>query len=247
MRKANPFAYSVAVLGLLLLPACSDDPTRPPDTFSTDELVTELAVTPDHVHVYESLVTFSVSVVDPNGDPVTDFELLQVERRLTGNANWSLMEASLNGNLYVVTHTFEASGEYEIRVTGLRSSDSELVVLYEAAEPLHAVRPHAEAGGYRLELEPDPGHIHEGDTSTVRFWIQDEESRAGIPGLAPMIWVEEADGSLMEYQAQEGADGLYFADHTFTSAGPTDLGIRFVGIDQLGAEWSLEIEVHEAH
>lgn len=237
---------ALAVALLALTAACAEDPIEP-EGFATDELTTDLAITPDHVHIYETLVTFTVSVVDPDGAPVTDFEVVQVERRAVGGATWSVMEAALDGDFYVVDHTFEASGMYDIRVTGLRESDTDLVVLYEAPAPLEAVRVHEDVGGYHVELEPDPGHIHEGDSSDIRYWIVDEDTEVGITGLTPTIWVEESDGTTSEYAAAEGADGLYHASHAFSMAGTTVLGIRFIGSDQMEAEWSLEIEVHEAH
>lgn len=240
------------VRGIWMLPvlavtvaACDD--TTDPDVFATDELTTELAITPDHVHAFETLVTFTVSVTDPNGNPVTDFDVLQVERRLVGAATFSTMEAALDGDFYVVARKFEASGDYDIRVTGLRPSDTDLVVLHEETTPLHTVRPHGEAGGYRIELEPTPGHIHEGDASTIQFWVKDETTSAPISNLMPFIFVDEPVTGVSEYGAVEGAGGLYTAVHTFTDAGETDVGIRFTGTDAQQHEWSLPIEIHAAH
>lgn len=233
-------------LSLAFLPGCSDSPTGT-DGVSTEDLVATLAVTPDHVHIYENVVTFTVTVEDPDGDPVTDFDLVQVERRLVGDDSWQAVELDRDGSFYVGTHTFEVSGDYDIRVTGLRPSDTELVVLYESPQPLQAVRAHAEVGGYIVELEPDPGHIHEGDTPTVRFWILDPDDESPISGLDPTIRVEESDGALGEYSATEPDPGIYVADHTFGSAGTADVGIRFLGADEQEHEWSLEIEIHPAH
>jgi len=239
-------------MGNLLLAAavwmagCDNDPVAL-DGFSTEELTTELAITPDHVHVYETLVTFTVSVVDPDGGAVTDFDLLQVERRIAGTTTWSILEATRQGGFYAAEQRFEASGEYEIRVMGLRPSDDELVLLYEQPTLLNAVRPHADVDGYHLTLEPDPGHIHEGDTSDIRFWILDKDSEEPVSGLTATVWVEESDGTVSEYDGDEGADGLYHASHSFSQAGATVLGVRFVGADQQEHEWSLEMEVHEAH
>lgn len=244
MKRATVRAALFATL--LTIAGCGDDPVGP-DGFETDELTTELAITPDHVHVYETLVTFSVSVVDPDGAPVTDFDLLQVERRSNGATSWSGMEAGLQGNLYSAQSRFEASGEHQIRVTGLRPSDDELVVLYEQPSMLHAIRPHADVGGYHITLEPDPGHIHEGDTSDVRFWLVDEETSEPITGLTPTIWIEESDRGVSEYDGVEGAEGLYHASHDFLETGATTLGIRFIGGDDQEHDWSLEMEVHAAH
>ncbi|MGE0158365.1 MAG: hypothetical protein AB7T31_03070 [Gemmatimonadales bacterium] len=237
----------LAVIGLLSVAAaaCEDDPTNV--GFTTDELTADLAITPDHVHAFETMVTFTVAVTDPNGDPVTDFDVLQVERRKAPATTFSVMEATLAGDFYVVDHIFEGSGDYDIRVTGLRPGDADLVVLHEEATQLHTVRPHAEEGGRRIELEPNPGHIHEGDTSDVQFWLLDPTTRVGITGLTPTIFLDEPTGGVTEYAATEGADGLYHASHMFTEAGATAFGIRFMGTDAVEHEWSLDIEVHHAH
>jgi hypothetical protein len=78
--------------------ACGDS-TGP--GFATDELTTELAITPGHVHAFQTTVTFTVAVVDPDGNAVTDFDVLQVERRKVGAATFSVMEATLVGEFYV--------------------------------------------------------------------------------------------------------------------------------------------------
>jgi hypothetical protein len=237
----------LAALGLVsvVVGACDDDSTTP--GFTTGELTADLAITPDHVHAFETTVTFTVAVTDPSGDPVTDFDVLQVERRQAPATTFSVMEAALAGNFYVVEHIFEGSGDYDIRVTGLRPGDTDLVVLHEEPTPLHTVRPHGEEGGRRIELEPNPGHIHEGDTSDVQFWILDPTTRAGITGLTPTIFLDHPVAGLTEYAATEGAGGLYHASHMFTEPGATTFGIRFMGTDAVEHEWSLDIEVHHAH
>jgi hypothetical protein len=245
MRRISRRNWMIVPVVALTVAACDD--STAPTGYGTDELTTELAITPDHVHAFETLVTFTVSVTDPDGNPVTDFDVLQVERRLDGAASYSVMETELDGDFYVVERKFEASGDYDVRVQGLRASDAALVLLHEEETQLHAVRPHGEEGGYRLELEPDPGHIHEGDEATVQFWILDETTRDPITGMTPTIFIVEPVAGTSEYAAVEGAGGLYTAAHTFTDAGETDVGIRFTGTDALEHEWSLAIEVHEAH
>ena len=237
----------LALVTALAFGACGEDAVGP-EEFTTDQLTAELAITPDHVHTYENVVTFTVAVTDPNGDAVTDFDVLQVERRITGSGDaFRTMEATLSGDFYQVEHVFEASGEYDIRVTGLRASDTDLVVLHEEASPLHAVRAHAEAGGYRVEFGPDPGHIHEGDTSTIQFWILDETTRDPITGLTPDIFVVESVAGTTTYAAAEGADGLYHAGHTFNEVGPLEIGIEYTGLDAQQHEWTVPVEIHHAH
>jgi len=79
------------------------------------------------------------------------------------------------------------------------------------------------------------------------FWIVDETTGDPITGLTPTIWVEESDATISEYAGSEGAEGLYEASHAFSLTGATILGIRFIGADAQEHEWTMEIEVHEAH
>ena len=240
----------LTLLATLLLAACDGGSTSP-EGFATGELDAALAIAPDHFHIYETAGTFTVAVTDPDGAAVTDFELLRLERRLVGETAWSGLELALEGDVYVGRYTFETSGSYELRVTGLREADEELVVLLTAAAPLSVVRAHADVGGRRLELENVPGHIHAGDQSAVTFWVMDPQrdpqgARPPITGLAPTVWVE-VGGPRASYPAQEPQPGVYAATHRFTTAGPAVVGLRFRGTDGLDHEWSMAIEVHPPH
>jgi hypothetical protein len=240
----------LALLGTLALAACQDDATGPKG-FATEELDAALTITPDHFHIYETEGEFSVAVTDPSGAAVTDFEVLRLERRLVGATSWSGLELTREGDLYVGRDTFEASGSYELRVTGLREADEELVVLYSAAEPLGVVRAHADVGGRRLELENFPGHIHAGDESAMTFWVMETQRnpqgvRPPVPGLAPTIWVE-VNGTRTSYAATESQPGVYAATHRFTAVGAALVGIGFQGTDGQHHEWSVEIDVHQPH
>ena len=246
MRRAlaAPLALSLA------LAACSDS-TGPAGGFATDEMAAALAVTPDHFHTLETTGTFTVAVTDPDGEPVTDFELLRLERRRAGAADWSALELARQGDVFVGTYVFEVSGDYQLRVTGIRPSDDELVVLYEADAPLSVVRAHAEVGGRRLELENVPGHIHAGEESAVTFWVTEpqrnaEGVRPPVTGLTPTIWVETG-GTRTPYAAQETAPGVYAATHLFATVGTPTVGITVLGTDGQQHEWSVPIRVHAPH
>jgi hypothetical protein len=239
----------LATLVALSTAACGD--STDPGGFTTDELTTELAVTPDHIHAFQTTVTFTVAVTDPDGNPVTDFDLVQVETRPTGTTEaYEVEEATSDGDFYAVDVVFEGSGEYDVLVTGLRPSDTELVVLDEEASPLEVVRAHEDVSGYKVEFEPDPGHIHEGESATVRFWILDDETDDPFTGLTPEIFVVEPVSGETAYAATEGADGLYYADHTFDEAGENEMGIRISAADALdgvAGEFSIAVEIHEPH
>jgi hypothetical protein len=240
-------------LGSLALAGCDPGSTGP--EFATGELSAELAITPDHFHIYETEGMFTVAVTDPDGQAVTDFVLVRLEGRRVGTSLWGDaldLNLELEGDLYVGTHVFEESGNYELRVTGLRESDPGLFVLYQAEAPLAVVRPHADVGGRRLELEASPGHVHAGDQSEVIFWIMDPQPngqgvRPPITGLEPTIWVE-VNGVRTSYATAEwDQPGFYSTGHRFTVVGPTRVGITFLGADGQQHEWSMEIEVHPPH
>jgi hypothetical protein len=244
-RRLHRFALFATPALFLAVAAC--DGSTDPDVFATDELTAELAITPDHVHAFETTVTFTVAVTDPNGDPVTDFDVLNVERKKTTAASYSLMATTLAGAFYSVDYLFEGSGQYEIRVSGQRPGDAAPVIMYELPTPLEAVRPHFHVGGYEVRIEPSPGHIHAGNTSDVQFWVLDPTTEAGITGLAPTLFVQDPTGAETALVSTEGADGLYHGSHTFGTAGDWVLGIRFTGTDAAQHEATLDVEVHAPH
>lgn len=241
--------WALAMLVALSAAACSESTS--PGGWDTSELTAELAVTPDHLHSYQTTATFTVVVTDPNANPVTDFDVVQVERRAAGTTgSFSVMEAALDGDFYVVEHVFEGSGEFDVRVTGLRPTDTDLVVLYESTTPLHVVKAHADVGGYKVELEPSPAHIHQGNTVTIQFWVLDDTDDSPITGLTPEVFVVEPVGGETAMASTEGAGGLYHADFTFDELGDNDIGIRISAADAadgVGGEWSIPVEVHAAH
>jgi hypothetical protein len=248
--KTNRRMFLATLLGSLALGGCADDATGPKG-FATEELTAALTITPDHFHILETEGTFSVAVTDPDGAAVTDFEVLRLERRVVGGTSWSGLELSLQGDLYVGKYVFETSGNYEMRLTGMRESDDELVVLFTAETPLSVVRAHGDVGGRRLEVENTPGHIHGGDHSTISFWVMETQRnpqgvRPPVPGLAPTIWIE-VNGVRTSYAAGEAQPGVYTATHRFMIVGGAWVGIRLRGTDGQQHEWSVPVQVHQPH
>lgn len=248
---ALALSFAVAVT------ACSDDPLPTEsehshdDAEATEDLSVDLTVSPDHVHIL-SEVTFTALVTDHHGDPVTDFDVLRVERKAADGDTWRHTDLELSGEAWEGSHTFTSSGEYEIRVAGQRPDDAEPVVMYEMPEHLHAGRAHTDAGGYRVEFEAFPGHIHAGDEATPRFWVLEQEAddtgeRPPITGLAAEIHVTEADGSEAHHTAAETDPGVYEADHTFGSVGDASVELHFTGADGSGAEAGFTIHIVEPH
>lgn len=230
----------------LLLLACDDNPTAP-----SEELTVELTMSPDHVHILQSVVTFTVEVRDSRGRLFTDFEAVQVERRQSGSDTWRGIELALQGDVYEGTYTFSSSGEYELRVTGVRAGEAEARVLYTAAEMLHVARAHAEVGGLRVEFETFPGHIHEGDNAALRFWVMEPDrvdgERPPIIGLAGQIHCVEAGGAEDLMTTVEIEPGVYEAEHLFASAGGSHVGLHFVAPDNSTAEAAFDVEVVHGH
>lgn len=246
------YYISLVLLPLVaLLPACSDDPlpTENDHEDATEDLNVDLTLSPDHVHIH-SEVTFSATVTDHHGDPVTDFDSLRVERKATDSDTWRTTDLSLDGSSYVGTHTFVSSGDYDVRVAGKRPQDASAVVMYEMPDPVHAARAHADAGGYTVEFEAFPGHIHEGESGTMRFWVVEEDDSGDetpVTGLTPEIHVTEADASESTHAATESDSGVYEADHDFGSPGDATVELHFTGSGGSDAEAPFTFEIFHAH
>lgn len=233
----------------LFLAGCADNPTQPAEDDHDDptaDLTVKLELSSDHVHILSEL-TFTVEVTDHHGEYVTDFDVLQIERKAADSDTWRTTELERQGNLYVGTYTFTSSGEYELRVAGKRPQDANLVQMYEMPEMIHAVRAHAEAAGYRIEFESFPGHLHQHDEATVKFWVMEQEkdadgNRAAITGLTPEIHCLEADGSEEIHDSAELEPGVYEATHTFESVGDFVAALHFVGVD--GEQGEAEFTTH---
>lgn len=237
---------AVLLLPLLVL-ACDDNPTAP-----SDELTVELTMSPDHVHILQTVVTFTVEVRDSRGRLFSDFDAVQVERRQAGTDTWRGIELALQGGVYEGTYTFSSSGEYELRVTGARPGDAEARVLYAAPEMLNVARAHAEAGGLRIEFETFPGHIHEGDNAALRFWVMEVDRntdgvRPPITGLTGEVHCVEAGGAEVMTAVVEVEAGVYEAEHLFVSAGGSHVGLHFTAPDNSAAEAAYDIEVAHGH
>lgn len=247
------------VLGALTLAACESNPPLGPDDHG-HELFVELTMSSDHIHTLNE-VELTVAVTNDHGEAVADFEEIVVQRRYAegGQAHdlapaqenpWRDIDLELAGDVYRGTYTFATSAEYEFRVMGQRPGEAEMMVLHEMAEPVHVLRAHAEIGGRRVEFETFPGHLHEGDLATVKFWIleterNDDGVRPPFPGLNATIVCNEADGSIEHHAAHEESEGVYVAEHQFVVAGDFVAQIEFPGID--GTPVTAEFTTHVVH
>lgn len=250
----NARSWITVIMVPALLAGCESNPLEPPPEEHEDataELTVDLTLSSSHVHILSEL-TFTAVVTDHHGDRVTDFDTLRVERRAVDSQTWRAIDLTLDGTSYVGTYTFTSSGDYEIRVVGRRQHDAAMVPMHTMSELLHAVPAHAEAGGYRVEFEAFPGHLHQHNTATARFWVMEvernaEDVRPPITGLTVEIHCLEADGSIETHQAAETASGIYEADHTFESVGDFVFEIHFTGMDNNPAEAQFAVSVVPAH
>lgn len=232
----------------LLVGACASNPAAP--GHEEGEFSVEVTYTPDHVHTLQSEVTFTVTVRDHDGNAVTDFEAVQLERLAEGSDTWRAIELAPAGDAFVGTYTFTSSGEYHLRVMAQHHGETEMSLLHELHDPVHVARAHAEAGGYRIEFESFPGHIHEGETAAVTFWVMEPEAdehgeRHPIEGLSAEVHVapEGDQGSMVE--AHEHGPGEYEAEQPFAEAGEYHVGLHFT--DASGQPAEAEFHVHVVH
>jgi hypothetical protein len=240
-------------LALALLPflgvACESNPTDLHD----EELTVELTLSATHVHIL-SPITITAVVRDGHGEVVTDMDTVRVEYRAVGSDTWrTAADLTLSGSQYTGEHTFVSSGEYELRVLGMLSGHTGMEEMTMSSEVGHieAAPAHAEAGGYRVEFESFPGHIHENDQVEFRFWIMEvdrdpvTDERPPIAGLTAEIHCAEPDGTSESHVAAEPEAGEYTATHTFVTAGDGEAEIHFTGAD--GTEASATFHLHVAH
>lgn len=248
-------AAALVSAAALLAAGCGEnpqEPTAPEPGLSPADLSVELTVEPHHMHILETEGVFTVAVRTPDGEAVTDFETVEVERRLVSGDEWHGTEAHLHGSEYEAHHVFTTSGEYRLRVRAEHPDWDEAQVLHEDDETLEVARAHAEAGGYRIEFESFPGHVHEGESAALRFWVMEQEedesgTRPPIEGLSPEVHVTESDGHGAEHSAAETEAGVYEADHIFDHGGDATIGLHFTGSDGNPAEAEFELPVVEAH
>lgn len=247
-------------MSILLVPAvlagCLENPTAPADDddhgHPGEEVTVQLTVSPDHIHIWQTEATFTVTATDQDGHAVTDFDTLQVERKVHGSDTWRAIELTREDDAYVGTYVFAESGDYDFRVAGMRPGDHDMTVLHEMSDHMQVARAHAEAAGYRVEFETDPGHIHEGDQGVAQFWVMEDEAdadgnRAPITGLDATIHCLEAGGVDERHTAVEIEPGLYQAEHHFQEAGGMHAGLHFTAPDGTDVEAAIDINVAHGH
>ena len=234
----------------LALVGCESNPLvvdSAPEALSVD-----LTLSSAHVHTLTP-VTLTVRVTDDHGTAVVDFEQLAVERREVGGETWRAIELERSGDSFVGDYTFMSSGDYELQVAGMRHGETEPAVLHQMHEPLGVGRAHVNQGGYRIEFESFPGHVHEGDEAVAKFWVKlaeanDAGERAPIPNLTPLITFVEVGSSRHEqHQAVEHEPGVYEASHMWMSHGEARSEISFTGANGEAVSVSFQYAISSVH
>jgi hypothetical protein len=234
-------ALTAAAIGVA---ACADS-NGPEDLLTVD-----LQISADHVHALETEVTYTVLVTDASGNVVSDFEGLAVEYGLEGSNDWGRVALDLqSGGSYQGTHQYPGPGEFALRVVGTRPGGSE-TVLHEVTEPVEVIRPHFDAGGYRVEFELDPADLRPGINLTLQFYVMQAQrdasgNRPPITGLAGVtISCIETNGATSSHNAVEGPGGVYQASHTFLAPGTVTARIQFTGNVGQPAEVNVPLTLH---
>lgn len=247
--KAHLIVIASNVFILLLLAACAENPVANDEhEDDVEDLEVTLTLSKEHVHTLSS-IDFTVEVRDHHGDMVTDFEQVTVERRLKDASEWRAIELTRDGDTYHGSYTFMSSGAYELRVAGMLPGHDEMEVLHHRDAALEVVRAHTEVREYRIEFENFPGHVHEGDTAEIKFWVleDDGEHRHTVEGLAAEIHCEDANGATEEHIALENETGVYMAEHIFAEAGEAHLAIHFIDANGTPVEADFHLPVAPGH
>ncbi|MGH2571552.1 MAG: hypothetical protein ACRDGR_10015 [bacterium] len=219
----------VPALLLAGVQACSDN------TGPDESLVANLQVAPAHVHSFETDVTFTATFANAAGSPVQDLAGVVAEIGPAGTDQWTKQVPLLfDGEAYVGSTKFTANGSFDARIVGRRPGQGEASELYRRPTPLESVRPHFDAGGYRVEFETDTGDypVH-GQAIEFRFLVMEDvpSPRPPVTGLSG-VTIRCTQGSEVEtHAATESPAGTYVASHVFTSAGEGTAQIEFTGLD----------------
>ncbi len=237
----------VASAAALML-ACTSNPAEPIHDDENEELTVTLTVLTEHVHTLAA-ADFEVSIKDHHGAAVMDFESILLEYRLEGATEWRGVEMTPQVDRFGLSHVFYTSGEYELRVSG-HPHGGAMGVLHDPHMHLDVGRAHAEVGEMRIEFESFPGHLHEGEEATLKFWVLDKDPDANgvrhpITGLTAAVHCEEEAGYTEEHDAHEHEPGVYEAHHTFQEAGGFHAEMHVT--DPLGAEHHVDFHTHVAH
>lgn len=252
--------FKLRMVGLVALVfaafGCADE-VLAPDGHGHEEVLA-FGLTFSTADIYTlSEVTVTLNITDDHGAAMTEFDNMEAQYRLVGSTQWDAGVAMmLQGAEFMGAHTFVASGEYEFRIMGVPHHGGEhghaAEELHHVHEHVHVERAYVEAGGYRIEYESSPGHVHEGLTPILTFWVMEKgmDSSGNHPpivGLNATIRCTEANGMIHNEPAVETAPGVYEAPHTILSPGDARVALLFTGSDSNPAEAEFNIHVDHEH
>lgn len=239
-----PAVRTVIASAAVVMLACNANPTVPEPSL---ELHAELEFSAAEIM---TLTQIEVEVTVQSDAPgvFTDMARVALERRMDGVGEWRATELTPHEDHFSGELMFPTSGEYEIRVVGEVAGSSETLVLYQAAEHLHVERIYEEVGDYVIQFETFPGHLHEGQTAEVVFWVLEAGADGhahghGVAGLGPEIVCTDPSGAVEEHHAHAHAEGEYGTEHTFLEAGTAHFELHFTdgaGVDR-HAEFSAPV------
>lgn len=242
----------IFMMVVVLFTGCKDNPVEVHVDEGDESLTAELTISDDHIHTL-SEITYTVKITDHHGETITNMETVEVQRKGHDDTEWRGTELTLSAGVYTGSYTFNSSGEYDLRVAGIRHGGTEMEVMHEMEGHMEVARAHVNSGDYRIEYESFPGHIHDGETATVKFWIYEAEkdasgARPAVTGLAPHIHCTNPDGSNEHHDViTEESAGIYTVDHTFVGGGEAHMGTHFMAPDNTAVEAEFHLHVSHGH
>ncbi len=241
MLRVAPLALAVVAAA-----GCEDNPILSPDSHD-EEYNVAFSLSAEEI---STLTEYEVEVVisDHDGAPVTEFEVVAFEYRMEGAQEWSSTELEFHGGHFSAEHMFYSSGEYEMRVVAQAHGAQHAEPIYEHDGHLPVERIHMAVGEYRVEMETFPGHVHEGDEAEVKFWVIEAAGGHGMGGLSASIHMDhEQSGQSTTHGAEEHAEGVYEALHTFAEHGETEVMIEFMDGHGENHQAAFHVRVAEIH
>lgn len=176
-------------------------------------------------------ISFAVEIEDEMGNHTTDMEDVRLEVREVGG-EWREITLTTMTDHFMGTRTFSSSGDYELRVLGMKHMGHMMEEMHTMS--FHVERAHTDAGPFHIEYESVPGHIHAGAEAMLMFWVAMDDSGDSATGLTAQILVEESDGHVTTFEADEVEPGVYHAMMDFVDGGEAHAEI--VLLDENGQE-----------
>lgn len=179
--------HPILAAGILTLAGCFNSPTGPVgfDDFDSDPSA-GISISHGQISTLSS-AEFEIKVSDETSSLLNGVDATQIEFRHAdvGTGEWEASTMVAEGSRYRATHTFMSSGEYLWRIVEAGNGATQERVLYESPGRMNVDRAHTDVGDYRVEYESYPGHVREGMTAVVSFWVfgSDGYDHEGMGGM----------------------------------------------------------------